>query len=67
MMVQSRVSDGSVRQSTQELNSGVNAQTRFPFLVRKFVVTILRFEAEVRMYKSHTRVAISQHPQRFLK
>ena len=63
MMAQSRVSDGSVRESTQEFNSGVKAQTRYPFQFRTFVVTNSRFEAEVRMYKSHitltlTRVAI---------
>ena len=61
MMAQSRVSDGSVRESTHEFNSGVKPQTRYPLQDRTFVVT--RFEAEMRMYKSHitqtlTRIAV---------
>ena len=44
MMAQSRVSDGSVRESTQEFNSGVKGQMRTPSKVRTFIITIILFE-----------------------
>ena len=58
MMAQIRLNDGSVREITQEFNSGVKAQMRNPFLVRTFIVTVILFEAEVRMYKSHTALTM---------
>ena len=65
-----RVSDESVRESTQEFDSGAKAQRDTHFKL-SFVVTVIKFEAEVRMYNSHitltlTRVAFAYSTEKII-